>query len=543
MSRLSGALPRRLLCLLLAAGALATSLPALSEESCYGSLGRFPFQYRGMPMMPAVDGEIDGKPAVILVDTGAHGSMLTMTGAMRRDLPLKLSPRQIVGVGGQSNQYTTRISNFAVGKVGSAAMSIDVIGQTGVPIAYDAIIGVDFLLQADLEVDFSNRQLRLLKPMSCGPNEHLAYWDRNASVLPALPNYSGMNAFPHFIVELNGVRMNAIIDTGASSTVVIDTAARRAGVFPHSPGVKLVGAAGGWGQKRGRAWVARFDDIRIGKELLVGPTLNIQEVPKESRGNWDILLGNDFLRAYRVLFATSQKRIYLSRIGIPFPPRQGSADAWVAQEAAGGNPDAHLTMARYAGDANDAEGSLRWTRSAAGLGQPLAQRLIGARAWREGRAAEAVAALEPSVAKMPADIDAQIELYLALLKAGKADQASQQLNKAAPLFRHDPWAQRMLGYMQGTNSLDQVLTTTINGSMMVDRMCPALDYDRWLRQIKPGLPPVSDQANKIWALCPVLSKFGLSPLTHYDPPAIAPPAAEQPAAAEPAAAAKEKTDD
>lgn len=524
----SGARARRrssLACALLGVALLAGSRPAMAEETChYGAMGRFAFQYRGVPMMPALDGEIDGKPAVILIDTGAHGSMLTMTGAMRRELLLKPSVQRSVGVGGQSQQYSTRVSNFAVGKVGSAAMSIEVIGQTGTPIAYDAIIGVDFLLQADLEVDFSTRQLRFLKPVNCGDNDNLAYWDNNASAVPALPNYSGMNAFPHFIVELNGVRMNAIIDTGASATIVTETAARRAGVFPHSPGVKLAGLGNGWGQKRGRAWSARFDDIRIGKELLTGPTLIIHEVPKESRGNWDILLGNDFLRAYRVLFATSQKRIYLSRTGNPFPPRAGDAEAWVAQEAAAGNPDAHLFMAGYAETAKDLETAQRWLKSAAELGQPLAQRLSGARAWREGRAAEAVAMLAPSVARMPSDIDAHVELYLALLKAGKAEEARTQLDKALTLFRHDLWAQRMFGYLLGNNSLDSALTTMVNGSVMVARICPTLDYDRWLRQLKSGLPALSEPAAKLAALCPAPSQYGLSPLARVDAPVAAPPA-------------------
>jgi hypothetical protein len=45
-----------------------------------------PLKYVGQGLVPAVDGVIDGAPAVMLVDTGAFDTSLTMNAVVKRDL-------------------------------------------------------------------------------------------------------------------------------------------------------------------------------------------------------------------------------------------------------------------------------------------------------------------------------------------------------------------------------------------------------------------------------------------------------------------------
>jgi hypothetical protein len=478
--------------LLISAIALPLALagaPALAEEKCdFGLMGSIPFKFAGFPnMMPALEGKIHGAPAIILADTGNYGTQMTMTGALKRQLPLQLTAQKMVGVGGVARMYSTRVSEYNIGTIASKAMQVPVIGQESMINAYDGIVGVDFLMQADLEVDFGARQFRFFKTEHC-ENTHLAYWDKKASVIPILPNYNGANRHPHLIVELNGVTMNAIIDTGASTTVVMESSARRAGVFPHTPGVREAGLSGGFGAKLGRRWVARFDSIRIGKEILGGPTLSIIDLPRESRGDHDILLGNDFLRAYRVLFANSQGRIYLTRTGNPFPPRATDIEPWVEQEATAGNPDAHLIMA-FKTDKKDEATRLRWTQSAARLGQPLAQRQLGAKAWREGHAGEAVDLLKNSIKTLPSDWTARLELYLAQLEAGDRAGAEAELERASAVFQSNVWINGVFQAFLGRKPLDAALGLQLKDDPAIARLhCTIMRYEPWLRQARPDIP-------------------------------------------------------
>lgn len=76
--------------------------------------------------------------------------------------------------------------------------------------------------------------------------------------------------------------------------------------------------------------------------LLNGKKLNA------SFGDIDLLLGADFLRAHRVLFAMSQRKLYISYIGgEPLGQRRG-LEPWIQKEAEAGNSDAQACFARTA---------------------------------------------------------------------------------------------------------------------------------------------------------------------------------------------------
>ena len=66
---------------------------AAAPECTYMDVGSLPLRYVGESLAPAVAGSINGTPAVMLVDTGASQTSLTMNGATRRDLPLFLARR------------------------------------------------------------------------------------------------------------------------------------------------------------------------------------------------------------------------------------------------------------------------------------------------------------------------------------------------------------------------------------------------------------------------------------------------------------------
>lgn len=122
-----------------------------------------PVRYTGADLAPAIGGAINGKPATMLVDTGAFMSHLTMNGANRHRLALRPTPRRVHGIGGTSAVYMAEVREFVVGPArATRRQELDVIAEADTTPAFDAIVGVPFLLQMDLEFDLGAKRMRFL---------------------------------------------------------------------------------------------------------------------------------------------------------------------------------------------------------------------------------------------------------------------------------------------------------------------------------------------------------------------------------------------
>ncbi|WP_231647707.1 retropepsin-like aspartic protease family protein, partial [Staphylococcus haemolyticus] len=135
--------------------------------------------------------------------------------------------------------------------------------------------------------------------------------------------------------------MTAMIDTGAATSSVTLRAAKRAGLQLDAPGVTRAGVAYGVGERRAPKWRTNFASFEIGEETVRNAEIAVVDYESDV----DVLLGNDFLRSHRVLFAMSQKKLYLSYLGgEPFGQRR-TLEPWVVAEADAGNADAQMALA------------------------------------------------------------------------------------------------------------------------------------------------------------------------------------------------------
>lgn len=286
---------------------LLLSQPAQAQEqprsSCnYVEIAQLPLRYAGTSLQPAVAGVIDGVPAVMLVDTGADANYLTMTATLKRDLPLRVTLNNVHGVSGKSRLYTARLKDFSVGTITSPGRKeLPVIkSMTSTP-GYDAIVGARFLLQADLEVDLRAKQIKFFRGQDC-ERTPLNYWEEPATEVPFAQSHEhGEN--PHFKVLVNGKEVEAMIDTGASSSVMTLEAAARIGIDVKAPDARLLGSTGGVGARRLPRWSVPVKSLQIGEETIGNVQLGV--IDSQSEYTPDLLLGQDFLRAHHVLFAMS----------------------------------------------------------------------------------------------------------------------------------------------------------------------------------------------------------------------------------------------
>jgi predicted aspartyl protease len=425
----------------LAALLTASLAHAADDQQCrFVRIAELPLSYTGSGLQVTTEGTINHAPAIVLVDTGAYDSMLTRTATERLGLALNMTGRYAEGIGGYSRVYAARVTDFTFGAAKAAKGWFPVIGDTGDAPTFDAIAGAPFLLQADMEVDLPGKKMKFFRTLGNCAERSLAYWDPNAVEIP-FEYHESTSPNPHFTVEVNGEKMEAIIDTGASLTVISSAAAKRAGLKLDGPGVVRLGDMHGIGDKHVAHWAATVARLVIGRETILDAEIGVMD--SEPGSHVDMLLGDDFLRSHRLLFAMGQKKLYMSyQGGDPFKQRQ-SVEPWIVKEAEGGNAEAQLYLANiYAsgrGVPRDLAKSNALVDQAAALGNPRANLQLGRRLMAQHHYPEAVSKMQEALARMPAERFGALSLYLARLHAGQADVAKRELEATFARGERDEW--------------------------------------------------------------------------------------------------------
>ncbi|HTV90086.1 MAG TPA: retroviral-like aspartic protease family protein [Stellaceae bacterium] len=244
--------------------------------------------------MPLVRVAIDGKPATLLLDTGAQDTVLDPAAAGRLGLvghyeyPRNLST---LGAGIGSGEAATR--QFAAGPLDIPGFRV-MIGKVSLPelegIRPDGLLGADFLSQFAVDLDLPDDRLRLYRPGCLAPQPA---WRPPYATIAANRSLHDHLFFP---VTLDGKRLYAFIDTGAQRSVIDREAALSLGVtaaqLAQAPAAALRGAAA--------AMVAaplhRFARLRIGSISVADPVLSVAPLNLDDA---DIILGEDFIEPRR----------------------------------------------------------------------------------------------------------------------------------------------------------------------------------------------------------------------------------------------------
>jgi clan AA aspartic protease (TIGR02281 family) len=435
----------------LAAVLLTASLAQAADgpaECHFTRVAEMPLAYTGPGLQVTTEGTINGVPVTVLVDTGAWDSVLTRTGTNRLALPLHMTTQRARGVGGFSRIYFVRLKEFAFGGAKSINGMFPVLGDTGFSPSFDAIAGAPFLLQADLEINLPEKKMKFFRPQGC-QERFLAYWDENASAIP-FGYKEGSRITPHFTVQVNGQTLDAMIDTGASTTGIRSRAARRIGLKLDD--AARIGSVTGVGDKLVAQWHTTVDKMVIGDETIQDTDIAVFD-SDGGPGAPDILLGDDFLRSHRVLFAMSQQKLYISYVGGDPFHRYKELEPWIVQEAESGNSDAQVALARayYEGRGvpRDPVKADAWMDKAAVAGNPRADLLMGERMLAQHRYGDAAARMHAALQRLPAERYGALSLYLARLQAGQPDLAKTELEASFAQEDHDQWPTPLADFYLG----------------------------------------------------------------------------------------------
>jgi len=312
----------------LVAGAIV--LPASAEAKCtVGQMLQLPVTMSGLrPMVPA---RINGHDVRFIVDSGAFYSNISPGSAAELGLKLSEAPgnMRVIGIGGETRISIARVKDFGLGEANLHNIEFMVgggeMGGTG-------LLGQNVLGIGDVEYDLAGGAIRLMKSKDCS-NTNLAYWASAKNLAVSVIEIDAPTPLePHTAgtVLLNGVKIRAIFDTGAATTMITRGAAARAGIKPDSVGVEPAGQSGGIGRRTYQSWTGPFQSLKIGDEEIRKIRLRFADI---NETDFDMLIGADFFLSHRVYVSNAQRRIFFTYNGGPvFDLSVRKAEAMAAAE-------------------------------------------------------------------------------------------------------------------------------------------------------------------------------------------------------------------
>lgn len=392
------------------AAVLAMALAGPAMAACkVGKIAELPVTLIGQRAM--VQAKFGDRPTQFILDSGAFYSTISRATAAEFKLEDKALPPwfRVTGVNGDATASAAVARNFSL--AGIALPKVDFI-VAGTDTGTAGLIGQNILGLADVEYDLPHGMVRLLKVQGCADTA-LAYWAQGKpfSTLKLEAGNGGPWKPPTVATVLvNGVKLRAEFDTGAQTTVMTLSAAKRAGITPNSPGVVQVGRGSGLGSREVRTWLAPFEQIDIGGEIVPRPKLRISDIHM----NADMLIGFDFFLTHRVFVSNVQHMLYMTY--------EGGSVFGINPSGARTTSGEKLDLTDSAAAPTDAEGYVR----------------RGAVEMSRQHMAEGLADFDKAVAMAPTEGRYLVLRAQARLANRQLLLAAADLDKAATLMPNDP---------------------------------------------------------------------------------------------------------
>jgi predicted aspartyl protease len=281
---------------------------------------------------PHIDGKVNGQPIKILIDSGAAITFISEPKAKQLGLKFESADGlRLFGVGGERTVAATRIDSLQFGTFTGKGIRIAVSGTPKMrqPRDFDFILGEDFLSRYTLEFDLAHRVIRLLRSDGCKA-EQLAYWAKSYSIADlSMSDVDNMQIATS--VFLNGVKLEAILDTGAPTSWITRIDADHAGVndpkYADGEPQKMAGING----QTIDTWVGTFASFSIGDDetirnvkLRIGDlfrndtkTDTGSRIAKAVGGFPSMIVGYDFFLAHRVVVLFKERKLIFTYNGGP----------------------------------------------------------------------------------------------------------------------------------------------------------------------------------------------------------------------------------
>lgn len=294
--------------------AVAQPAAAASADKCkLGLVAKLPVIMEGPRASVSVG--LNGRDSRLWLDSGAFFNLMPKAKAV--ELGLKTEPLPfgfyVSGIGGSFVPELTRVRDFTIAGATLHDMEFVVGGSD----AGNGFLGANLLGILTTEFDLAKGAVNLFREQDCG-KLNLAYWGKGMAVGEANVLAGEHDGDHHIYVEVfvNNRAVRAMLDTGATTSILGSRAARRAGIDLDDPKVVISHNITGVGAHRRKSWIARAQIISIGGEDIKNSPIRIVDDTDDADSS-EMLLGVDFLMAHHVLVSHPQRKMFLTYNGGP----------------------------------------------------------------------------------------------------------------------------------------------------------------------------------------------------------------------------------
>jgi predicted aspartyl protease len=253
---------------------------------------------------------VNGAAKNFLVDTGGYATSISQANVDA----MKLEPHDIVfnritDAGGKDAKQYVYADSFRLGAL--EAKKFDLMVDQSTAKGIDGVLSPDLLRNFDVEFDFAAMTMNLFRPH---PGDgKAAYWTKDSITMPMDVTKTGHTRVE---VTLDGEEMDAILDTGASLSVMPFDAARRFfSLEPDSAGVVQAGHLGGSQGSVIGAYRYSFKSLSMGGVAVSNPRLALADTTNIlSDEHVSLVVGMTEMRYLHLYFAYHEQKLYISAV-------------------------------------------------------------------------------------------------------------------------------------------------------------------------------------------------------------------------------------
>jgi tetratricopeptide (TPR) repeat protein/predicted aspartyl protease len=397
---------------------------------------------------------LNGTNVPLMVDSGAFFSMLTEATAAQLKLRLHPMPHgmEVEGLLGRIVAHATTVEHLDLLK-GQLSEVDFVVGGNEPGAGAMGLIGRNILSFTDTEYDLAHGVIRFVFPSDDCENSNMAYWAGNTPVaeIDLLHEFRARTPAIRAAIQVNGKKVTALFDTGATTSVSL-RAAHRAGVKDGD--MKPSGQIYGGSLEKADAWTAAFDRIELGGEAVLHNRLEVADFDMREA---DMLVGIDFFLSHRIYVSKKQSKMYFTYNGGPvFALNVGDKAAEAGQAGADAmDADAHARRGAASLARGDLQAALADLDRACALEPGTASffstRASVQRALRQ--ADKARADLDTALRLDPGQASARIERAWMRFGAGEREPALEDLSVLDKTLPGPSQIRQSMAHLYGTLDL------------------------------------------------------------------------------------------
>ena len=256
------------------------------------------------PGLPTVIGQLGDQKVALMLDTGAALSVVT-PGAVER-FGLTFDADHVVlltGIGGTTRSAYASIHSLELGHGHAFNFDLPIAADLlpddrGLPLL--GLFGADFMSNYDVDFDLPHHHFGMYTLTDCGD-----------AIQPVQSPYFTVpfrldGTAIKVEIQLNGVPVEAQLDSGASRTYVTRADASRAGVTPEMLAADTTRDFNGVDASPVQGHLHHFASLELGAERLRNFPLAVAP-----SADGDTLLGDDFFRLNRIWISYSRRMLFI----------------------------------------------------------------------------------------------------------------------------------------------------------------------------------------------------------------------------------------